>query len=186
MKETIKGFSHVEYLAVFLALIFAFVVAEFFMGWGQMLKRRGRYKSYWEHTLWTITFFVALLVNWFAIWPRLEYIDRSMLTFVILLIPALVFYIMGNFVFPKLKKQLDLKEYLNDKSNIIFGLYGLYFLFQIGTDVFLEENKELFISIFRSTLVIWSWGVALTSNSKLRIGLLFVCILMIVYSFTQV
>ena len=186
MKESIKGFSHVEYLAVFLALVFAFVVAEFFIGWGSMLKRKGKYKPYWEHTVWTIVFFTALLINWFAIWPRLEYIDKNMLVFVLLLIPALVFYLMGNFVFPRLKKQLNLREYLDEKSSIIFGLLAFYFLLQMGTDYVLGEEKELFVTIFRSVLILWSGIIAFTSNSFLRKIFLLVVVLMIGYSFSQV
>ncbi len=183
MMEEIKGFSHVEYLAIFLAMVFAFVVAEFFEGWSSMLKRKGRYIPYWEHTLWTIILFISLIINWFLVWPRLQYIDKSMVTFFLLLLPALVFKIAGDFLFPKLINNIDLKLYLDEKSGIIFSLLGFYEFLQISIDYILEVEVVFYITIFRFTLMLWSFLVAYTVNHKLRKILSYVGVFMIIYIF---
>jgi hypothetical protein len=183
MEESIKGFSHVEYLAIFLALVFAFVVAEFFEGWSNMLKKRDQYIPYWEHTSWSIVLFISLIINWFLVWPRLQHIDKSMVIFFLLLLPALVFKIAGDFVFPKLVDKIDLKLYLDKKTGVLFGILGFYAFLQIFIDFILQVEVLLYVTIFRIILMIWTLIVAFTGHSGLRKSLLLVSVFMIIYVF---
>lgn len=133
MPESIGGFNHTEYLMVFVAIIFGYVGAEYFVGWGNLLRKRANIKIYWLHLLWTIFSFMMFITNWYGIWPRTEYITYNITYYFFALLPILIFYFINVILFPnfKEKEKLDLKEYYTKNASWLFSLFALYFLFTI-------------------------------------------------------
>ena len=70
MPNLIEGFSQVEYLTVFNAIVFGVIASEFFSGWGSMVRHRQTIKMYWFHLSWSVFAFLTLINNWFGDWPR--------------------------------------------------------------------------------------------------------------------
>ncbi len=100
MPEIIKEFSQVEYLTVFNAILFGYVGAEYYQGWGNMIRSRKNLIIYWQHILWTILMFTLFIQNWYGIWPRIEYINLSVFYFLFSLAPIFIFHIISVILFP--------------------------------------------------------------------------------------
>lgn len=129
----IDGFTHTEYLVVFIAIIFGYVGAEYFQGWGWMMRNRGEVKVYWQHLLWTLFAFIMFIQNWWGIWPRTGFITGSIFYFFFSLIPIALFYLISVILFPDVKQAgvLDMKNYFYNNTRYFFLLLAIYFLLAI-------------------------------------------------------
>jgi hypothetical protein len=135
MPEAIRGFTHTEYLTVFIAIIFAYVGAEYFQGWGTLVRNRKEIKSYWQHLLWTFFSFLTFIQNWWGIWPRTEYITYSIYYFLFALIPIILFHLISVVLFPDFNRRgsdfTNMKDYFYRNTQWFFGLLAVYFAFTI-------------------------------------------------------
>src|SRR5688500_8980495 len=98
--DQINGFSRVEYLSVFLALLYAFAIAEFLTGWGKMLRQRESITFSTHHLIWTFVFFWGLVLNWYILWLRIVFIDKGFLYFILMLLPIILVFFSTVFLFP--------------------------------------------------------------------------------------
>ena len=161
MPNIIEGFTHTEYLTVFSAIIFGYVGAEYFQGWGAIIKNRRHLKSYWQHTLWTIFSFTLFIQNWWGIWPRTYLINESIFYFFYSLVPIFLFYLISVILFPDFNNvddsaTNDLKEYFYNNTRYLFGLFAIYFtLTIISSFVYADIGNVLIQNIIRAV------GVAL-------------------------
>jgi hypothetical protein len=154
MPEIIKEFSQVEYLTVFNAILFGYVGAEFFQGWGNMIRSRKNLKNYWQHIMWTVLMFTLFIQNWYGIWPRIEFINVSVFYFLFSLAPIFIFHIISVILFPDFTNSdnYDLKKYYFDNIKYVYLLFGGYLLLAILNsfvypdigDVFLQSLIRLF------------------------------------------
>lgn len=154
MPEIIKEFSQVEYLTVFNAILFGYVGAEFFQGWGNMIRSRKDLKNYWQHILWTVLMFTLFIQNWYGIWPRIEFINVSVFYFLFSLAPIFIFHIISVILFPDFTNSdnYDLKNYYFENIKYVYLLFGGYLLLAILNsfvypdigDVFLQSLIRLF------------------------------------------
>ncbi|WP_040496986.1 hypothetical protein [Fulvivirga imtechensis] len=131
--DIIEGFTHTEYLTVFNAIIFGYVGAEYFQGWGSIIRNRKHIQSYWQHLLWTIFAFVMFIQNWWGIWPRVADINQSIFFFIYSLLPIFLFYLISVILFPDFKNQekVVMKEYFYGNTRWLFALFAVYFVLTI-------------------------------------------------------
>ena len=117
MPEVINGFTHAEYLTVFIAIIFGYIGAEYFIGWGAMIRNRGMIKVNWQHLLWTIFAFLVFIQNWWGIWPRTEVLTHNIYYFLYALLPIFIFHLISVVLFPDfkftIKKDMEIHFYDN-------------------------------------------------------------------------
>lgn len=163
MPVEIGGFSQVEYLAVFITILFGVVASEFFIGWGNMLRNRGNQKMYWLHLVWTIFTFLTLIQNWYGIWPRTRFINHNILYFFYSLVPMLIFHLITVALFPKneLDKPIDYKVYYEKNARLLFILYALYFTLTISSSfVYTDRGDIIAQNILRSCGVVFALTIA--------------------------
>ena len=115
MPELIEGFSQIEYLLIFNAIVFGAIASEYFSGWGGMLRNRERLVFSPLQFTWSVYAFLLLVQNWFGIWPRSMYINDSVVYFYFSLIPMLLFYLISVVLFPQMKvnADVDFKQHIN-------------------------------------------------------------------------
>lgn len=151
--DVIGGFTHTEYLTVFNAIIFGYVGAEYFQGWGAIIRNRRNIKAYWQHLLWTVFAFVMFIQNWWGIWPRVSDINESIFFFIYSLLPIFLFYLISVILFPDFKnnEQMDMKEYFYSNTRWLFALFAVYFVFTIVSSfVYHDIGNVLIQNIIRS------------------------------------
>ncbi len=171
MPKIIEGFTHTEYLTVFSAIIFGYVGAEYFQGWGAIIKNRRRVKAYWQHTLWTVFAFTLFIQNWWGIWPRTRLINENIYYFFYSLVPIFLFYIISVILFPDFKvnkDKYDLKEYFYENTRYLFGLFSLYFVFTIiSSFVYPDMGNVLVQNLIRGFGVLLAAGAAYFNKNKI-------------------
>lgn len=150
--DIIEGFTHTEYLTVFSAIIFGYVGAEYFQGWGSIIRNRSHISAYWQHLLWTVFAFVMFIQNWWGIWPRVSDINQSIFFFIYSLVPVFLFYLISVILFPDFKNQaqLDMKEYFYKNTRWLFSLFAVYFILAIiSSFVYHDIGNVLLQNILR-------------------------------------
>ena len=144
MPETIGGFTQVEYLTVFITIIFGVVATEFFSGWGNMLRNRREFNIYPLHFIWTIFSFMTLIQNWYGIWPRVAFINHSFFFFFYSLVPMFSFYLMSVILFPKFKgEDVDYKKHYLNNNRTFFVVYSVYFAITILSSFVYEDRGDV-------------------------------------------
>ncbi len=170
LPKIIKGFTHTEYLTVFNAIIFGYVGAEYFQGWGSLIRNRKNIKIFWPHILWTIFSFTLFIQNWWGIWPRIRLIDESIFYFFYSLIPICLFHFISVVLFPDFKndnEKVDMEEHFYDNTRILFGLFALYFVFTITSSfVYPDIGNVLVQNLIRTLGVILAGSAAYFSTNR--------------------
>ena len=169
MPEVIKGFTHTEYLIVFIAIIFGYVGAEYFMGWGSMLRNRTIIKTYWQHLLWTIFAFLVFMQNWWGIWPRMTMVDESIYYFLYALVPIFLFHLLSVILFPdfKYQKTVDMKTHFYTNARWFFTLLAAYFIITILSSFVYKDIGNVFMqNIIRTMGVLLSAAAAYWNHAK--------------------
>lgn len=138
----VEGFSNVEYLIVFNAIIYGFITSMYFSGWGDIIRSRSQIKVHWEHLAWTIFSFLMFVANWYGAWHRVEFINDGIFYFFFSLIPLLLFYFISVVLFPVIRegKQIDLYEHLVKNKPAIFIIFAIYFFNTVVSGVVYKEN----------------------------------------------
>lgn len=152
MPIEIGGFSQVEYLAVFITILFGVVASEFFVGWGNVLRNRKTNKVYWLHLLLTTFSFLNLTQNWYGIWPRTYYINHNFVYFFYSMVPMLIFHLITVALFPNSddSKHVDYKEYYEKNVRLLFILYAIYFALTISSSlVYVDKGNIVHQNILR-------------------------------------
>ena len=146
MPIEIAGYSQLEYLTVFNAIVFGVIATEYFGGWGNMLRFREGIKFYPLHFLWTVFSFFTLIQNWFGIWPRVEFINNNVLYFFYSLVPMFVFHLLSVMLFPNSRPvaKMNFKTFYFRNSRVFFIIYSLYFLVAIGGSFVYEDLGDVF------------------------------------------
>ncbi|WP_291721097.1 hypothetical protein [Bernardetia sp.] len=147
LPNQIEGFSRIEYLAVFNAIIFGFIVAEFFMGWGNFMRYRSQIHFDFIPVIWSfLTFLVSILI-WWGTWTNNEFIGKNIYYYYYSLALPLLLYLVCVFLFPKVsdsryeKDTFDLERYFQKQAPIISFLYGLLFTAMILNSIIFEEYE---------------------------------------------
>ena len=90
----LHGFSFAEYLIIFVGLIFALAVAEFFISVGQLVREWKRTNFYWEFYLWIFILLDFFILTWYVSWVRLESITDGLFMFFLFTLPNLIIFLL--------------------------------------------------------------------------------------------
>ncbi len=154
--DEIFGFNFTEYLTVFVALIFALAVGEFFLSVGNLIKHRSKVNLYWEFVLWLFIILDFFIIAWFSGWPRLEYLKLSLLHYFVIISPFLVIFLIVAVYFPDTQhgKEIDLKAHFHSSRKPFFLLWAFYVLLNDLMDVFMPSIFELMAVAVESAYVV--------------------------------
>ncbi len=169
MPDVINGFTHTEYLTVFNAIIFGYVGAEYFQGWGALIRNRHIIKVSWTHIAWTVFSFLLFIQNWWGIWPRVEFINQSIFYFMYSLVPIFIFHLISVVLFPNFSKidELDMKAYFYDNTRWLFSIFAIYFVITITSSfVYPDLGDVVLQNIIRSVGVVLSISAAYFNKNK--------------------
>lgn len=139
----VMGFSFTEFLVIFLSLIFAFAVAEFFISIGQLIKIRDRLKTYWEFSLWSTALICLFITTWFVSWLRLEYISISMLHFLMATLPNIMIFLIIAAFFPRIPERglLELKSSFMKNRKWFFAMFSIYWGLNVVIELILNPPE---------------------------------------------
>lgn len=158
MPEIIEGFSQVEYLLIFNAIVFGAIASEYFSGWGGMLRYREKVKMSPIQFVWSIFAFLLLIQNWFGIWPRAKFINDNAMFFYFSLIPMLLFYLMSVIMFPSMRagaKIEDFDSHYTKNSRALFILFGIYLCITIlGSFIYADVGNVIMQNTLRTLGII--------------------------------
>lgn len=152
----IFGFNFTEYLTIFVALIFALAVAEFFISLGTMIRQKHLVKFHWEFILWLVVILDFFIVSWFIYWPRLIYLKGSLLSYFALIFPYLIIFIIVSVYFPEMRNAnaIDLKEHFLKIRKTFFLLFAFYVFTNDLIDIFMPTQATLFAVASQSVYVL--------------------------------
>lgn len=119
-QDQIDGYSRIEYLSVFISFLYAFVIAEFFVGWARMVRSRSAMILCLDHLTYSIIFFWILILNWYALWSRMPYLKGGFVYFLVIILPLVIAYLAAVVLFPDLEKEKNLKDYFTSQRKTIF------------------------------------------------------------------
>ncbi|XOV91729.1 MAG: hypothetical protein ACFHWX_16135 [Bacteroidota bacterium] len=126
----IFGFNFTEYLSVFVALIFALAVGEFFLSIGSLIRSRNRVTLYWEFILWLLILLHFFIIAWFTGWPRFAYLKLSLFNYFLIISPYLVIFAIVAVYFPDISshKEINLKTHFQSSRKSFFILWAIYLI----------------------------------------------------------
>jgi hypothetical protein len=177
MPDVIQGFSQVEYLTVFVAIIFGYVGAEYFVGWGTMMRNRKEIKEYWPQIAWTIFAFLLFIQNWYGIWPRSQFINDNIFYFLYTLFPVLLFYLISVVLFPSFKKNTtDMKVYFYENTRLLFSFFAGYFILAIISSFVYDDLGNVLVQNAIRLMGVLLSGAAAYYHKNERLHLVFLFI----------
>jgi hypothetical protein len=164
--DSINGFSQSEYLTIFWSLLFAFVVAEYVISCGKLIKYYKRISFYWEFIAWLIVLLFDFIITWYFNWLRMVYINENLFSFILLLLPSLSYFIIIVVFFPDFSnKKIDLRAHFDEIARLFFFLYSVYLLINIVVD-FVLPVEDYFYARF-SFFVFLAITITLTIKPNL-------------------
>ena len=153
-----------SFLLVFYGALFALAVAELGRTWKKLF-----YDSYWEYNAWSMAFFFLAAFNWFGMQYRLEFLSTSFLSYLLLMIPPLLFYLLVS-VFTPEKEDNVKKHFLNQRKSI-FILLALFVISNILISYF-TNDRSMNVNLLRLIAVVLAFISAFRDKIIFRILLL--------------
>lgn len=137
--ETIGGFSRIEYLAVFNAIIFGFVVTEFLKGWGTLLRLRHTIVIDRVHIAWSVLTFLLAILTWWGSWTNHDFIGRHIGYFYYSLIVPVLLFVITTLLFPRIDapERFDARAFFASNVPTLHVTYATFF-------VVLVVNSQVF------------------------------------------
>lgn len=123
-----------SFLLIFYGALFALAVAELARTWKKLF-----YNPYWEYTSWSVAFFFVAAYNWFGMQYRLEYLGESFLSYLFMMTPPLLFYLLVSVFTPE--KEEDVKDHFLSERRSIFILLALFVLSNVLVSLFTNDSS---------------------------------------------
>ena len=140
--DEIYGFSKVEYLVTFHSIIFGYIASVFLEGWGYLLRRRHLVKMDRYLLVFTYLVFTLMLIHWWNLYDRAEFIGLNLVNFLTVLPYSIIFYFIGTITFAR----IDSSHY-EKLSNVYFThrlkLYGcllIFIVYDFGVTIHNENH----------------------------------------------
>ena len=153
-----------SFLLIFYGALFALAVAELGRSWKKLF-----YDSYWEYNAWSMAFFFLAAFNWYEMQNRLEYLSTSFLSYLLLMIPPLLFYLLVSVFTPE--KEENVKSHFFENKKIIFILLALFVLSNIIVAYFTNDST-LNVNLIRLIALMLALLSAFSNKIIFRILLL--------------
>jgi len=153
-----------SFLLIFYGALFALAVAELARTWKKLLQ-----KSYWEYSAWSGALFFIAAFNWFGMQYRMEHIGTSFLSYLLLLIPPTLFYLLVSVFTPD--ENEDVKSHFLNHRKRIFLLMALFVISNMVISYF-TGDRSLQVNLVRSVAVGLTLLCAFSERKIFRIVLL--------------
>jgi hypothetical protein len=120
------------YLITFLSIIVGYIVTIFFAGWQSIISKSSLHNIYWLHIGWTLLSFAFIIYLWWKFRVYQKKITINFLSFLIILCPFFLLYLIGSALFPDPSldiSTLNFKNFFYEKATLFFLSYaGIIFL----------------------------------------------------------
>jgi len=153
-----------SFLLIFYGALFALAVAQLAGTWKKLF-----YNPYWEYNIWSLSLFFLAAYNWYGMQYRLEFLSSSFLSYLFLMIPPLLFYLMVSVFTPD--KEEDVKEHFLQERKTVFTLLALFILSNIIVGLY-TQDRSLSVNLMRLVAIILALLSAFTNLLIFRIILL--------------
>jgi hypothetical protein len=140
----VNGYSFQEYLTVFITFIFGFVAWRFLEGWGFIITHFKKLTTGYDYLPWTVLGFLLMMDIWWGSWGREQFLEQSILNFILALVVPILFYFFSAVAFPlELMKRgfvrLNLFYFRNNRLICLF--FGLIILSNGLIAITMEESE---------------------------------------------
>ena len=174
-------YSKSEYLFTFNAIIYGLVCAEYFHGWGELLRKRGIVKAYIPHLLWTIFTFLLLVDIWWGHWEKSLIITSGINYFYGSLLTPGFLYLLSISLFPGKLETHDLEKFYWKNKRSIFLLFIALFSSNLFADFFFGENIiDDMDTYFRISAIFFSVIAIITLNRTYHIILIYTSVILLI------
>jgi len=153
-----------SFLLIFYGALFALAVAELARTWKKLF-----YDSYWEYNAWSMAFFFLAAFNWYGMQYRLEFLSTSFLSYLLLMIPPLLFYLLVSVFTPE--KEENVKQHFLNQRKSIFILLALFVISNIIVSYF-TSDRSINVNLLRLIAVVLALLCAFSDKMIFRILLL--------------
>lgn len=186
--KEILGFSFTEYLTIFISFVYAFVVAEYFIALGRILRERKRVIFYWEYLLWMVMLLLTFIVMWYINWLRLEYIHQSLGQFFLLFIPPFLFFLMVSLFFPAFDtaEPIDLRSHFLANVRMLFIIMSIYLATSIMFELLMPTESQHLAIATQAGYLLLSIVYIFFEKKALRIFILVLYLLQIIAVFNHI
>jgi len=176
------NFSQIEYLTIFSSIIYGFVAAEYFHGWGSLFKLHYKKVSYW-FLGWTVFEFVLLVNLWWNTWVRNAMLSEHIGYFFLSLTTPIILYLISVITFPSTEsaRQVDLYQYLKERFTKIMFMFFLLMVSLIVNTYYFNNAPfwRLEVHILFTAAFLTIIGVIFRSERALKIIITFSGVLLI-------
>lgn len=143
--DLLSGFSHEEYLTMFIAFIYGHIVSNYFSGWANLIQHSKQVKWSLDYIFFTIICFLQLIDKWWVSYVRVAFITEDVLTFYLSLFSILTLFILSVAMFSGLRKEEDfnLMDFFGRKMKMWAIILGFHFLLNTLASPLLEHEPFL-------------------------------------------
>jgi hypothetical protein len=166
--DQFNGYTRIEYMSVFISFLYALVISEFFLGWTRMVRNRSTLVFSLDHLMYSGLFFWILLLNWWSLWVRMEFLASGFLYFVLIIIPLALSYFVTVLMFPNLDQETDLPNYFDRNFKIIGVGLALFIMVNLLVGMLMGETVGTMVTLFRFGNSLFIFVVAFFNLRKLR------------------
>ncbi len=119
--------SFLEYIIIFVSIIFGYVASEFFNGWGRFLRNRREIEVHWDYVALTIFFFIMFLDFWWLSYTWYTKVVLNIFSLISFLVTPLIYFFYSILLFPH-EKDMD---GFNSRNHFLKNNVALYTCFII-------------------------------------------------------
>ena len=172
--KAVDGFSSIEYLVIFNAIIYGFISSYYFTGWGNMIQNRKNFELSIEHLAWTIFSFIFIITSWYKSWFIIKYININVWFFFFSTVQPLLYYFIAVLLFPlHNNEETNYFTYLRKNKKILFYFYAIACFVSIFNSILYNKAEITEIQIiYRIVGGLIAVIGALTKNKKIHITIL--------------
>ncbi len=146
--------SQVEFLILIPGILIALALAEIIIYLGKAI--RNKVKVYWELALLVLVSLDLLFGNWFAFYQRIQFINESYFSFLLINVVPILFFIYTALLIPEGALENDISDgkdhYLGNRK-MIWGLLCLYVIGNYVTVTILGEDEFQIVRIIFIPLI---------------------------------
>ena len=161
----------VEYLIIFISIVFGFALTEYLNGVGLVIKRRKQLTRHQPLVFWQTMVMLIMIQWWWAFWLYAKNSADNTAYFVLMISIPSIFYILVKLLFPSLddieNRQGDMHAFYANSSKAMYITVAILFVIYSSTGLlWLGENEfPLFWHVVLRALVTTTCLVAAFSES---------------------
>jgi hypothetical protein len=117
--------SFLEYIIVFVSIVFGYIASEFFNGWGRFLRNRTTIQAHWDYIALTIFFFIIFLDFWWLSYTWYVNVVKNIFSLLSFLATPLIYFFYTILLFPHEQKMAEFNSRAHFQKNNV----AMYILF---------------------------------------------------------